>query len=201
MAKQVHRVATPLRRLLVPLARLAQDPSNLRVHDDRSFDAIATSLRRFGQQKPIVVDARGVVIAGNGTLEAARRLGWTHIAAVPSSLDGAERVAYSIADNRTSELSRWDTKALQAVLDAFPKDALAGTGFTLDDLAELAGREPAVIEDEAPTPLPFAVTKLSDQWELGEHQLLCGNSRSSADVATLMVRPRGSRGNRSALPR
>jgi len=190
MAKQVHRVASPLRRLLVPLAKLAQDPSNVRVHDDRSFEAIATSLRRFGQQKPIVVDARGVVIAGNGTLEAARRLGWTHIAAVPSSLDGAERVAYSIADNRTAELSRWDTKALQAVLDAFPKDALAGTGFTLDDLAELAGREPAAIEDEAPSPLPYAVTKLGEVWELGQHRIMCGSSIVADDVSKLLASER-----------
>lgn len=187
MAKaQICRVAEPLRRLLVPLASLALDPSNLRLHDDKSFDAIATSLRRFGQQKPIVVDAGGVVIAGNGTLEAARRLGWTHIAAVPSKLSGAERVAYSIADNRTAELSRWDTKALQAVLDAIPKEDLAGTGFTIDDLAELAGREPAAIEDEAPAPLPYAVSRLGDQWELDQHRLLCGNSRNSDDVATLM---------------
>lgn len=187
MAKaQICRVAEPLRRLLVPLASLALDPSNLRLHDDKSFDAIATSLRRFGQQKPIVVDAGGVVIAGNGTLEAARRLGWTHIAAVPSKLSGAERVAYSIADNRTAELSRWDTKALQAVLDAIPKEDLAGTGFTIDDLAELAGREPAAIEDEAPAPLPYAVTLPGDTWQLESHRIMCGNSTLKDDVARLL---------------
>lgn len=188
MAKaQICRVAEPLRKLLVPLAKLALDPANLRVHDERSFDAIATSLRRFGQQKPIVVDAGGVVIAGNGTLEAARRLGWSHIAAVQSKLGGSERVAYSIADNRTAELSRWDTKALQAVLDAIPKDQLADTGFSLDDLAELAGREPAAIEDEAPAPLPFAVTKPGDVWGLGEHRIMCGNSTVADDVANLLA--------------
>lgn len=51
---------------------LSADPANVRLHDERSIRAIKASLQRFGQQKPVVIDEAGVVIAGNGMLEAAR---------------------------------------------------------------------------------------------------------------------------------
>lgn len=86
---------------------LAQDPRNSRQHDQRNLDAIKASLERFGQQKPIVVHD-GVVVAGNGTLAAAKALGWSHIAAASTDLDGAAVKAYAIADNRTAELATWD---------------------------------------------------------------------------------------------
>ena len=52
------------------------DPANVRKHDEKNLEAIKSSLLRFGQQKPIVVDGKGIVIAGNGTLTAAKALGW-----------------------------------------------------------------------------------------------------------------------------
>ena len=69
-AMQLERVA---------IDALTVDPANVRGHSGRNLEAIAASLRAFGQQRPIVVDRDGVVIAGNGTLLAARQLGWTHI--------------------------------------------------------------------------------------------------------------------------
>ena len=88
------------------------DPANVRRHPERNLDAIKASLARFGQQKPIVVDANGVVRAGNGTLEAAKSLGWTKIAIVRTDLANSEATAFSIADNRTAELAEWDDSGL-----------------------------------------------------------------------------------------
>ena len=50
------------------IADLSADPANARKHSERNIESIMASLRRFGQQKPIVVDKSGVVRAGNGTL-------------------------------------------------------------------------------------------------------------------------------------
>lgn len=171
-------VVPSLKDRLVEIKGLAADPANTRVHDERSLEAIRGSLQRFGQQKPVVIDTRGVVIAGNGTLEAARQLGWTHIAAVRSDLDGVERVAYAIADNRTAELSAWDDGALRLTLGAMPADAAMAAGYTQDELAELLtvrGDEP-IVEDAPPALLPAAVTRTGDLWELDTHRLLCGDS-------------------------
>lgn len=183
-------VSKPLRKHLVPIASLSADPANARLHDQRSIDAIANSLKRFGQQKPIVCDAAGVTVAGAGLLAAALQLGWTHVAAVHSQLSGAERVAYGIADNRTAELSTWDEDALRALVGSMPEDMAAASGYTQDELQQLlAGDdEHGVHQDEIPEPAKVAVSKLGDVWILGKHRLMCGDCTKPADVAALMQR-------------
>jgi len=137
----------------VPIADLRSDPANVRSHDNRNIEAIAGSLTRFGQQKPIVVDPTGVVIAGNGTLEAARSLGWESIVVVESDLSGAERTAYAIADNRTAELASWDEESLSAMLQSMDGDLRHVTGFSDDDIASLlASVEPPSFDPSADGP-------------------------------------------------
>ena len=98
----------------VVLDSLRLDPSNARRHDKRNLSAIQESLRRFGQRKPIVVSTDGIVIAGNGTVEAARALGWTEIsvARIPSEWTSDQIKAYALADNRSAELAEWDETTL-----------------------------------------------------------------------------------------
>ena len=108
-ASALGRVAPGLEPLLRPVADLRLDPANARAHSERNVQAIADSLARFGQQKPhVVITSDGVVVAGNGTLEAARLLGWTQIACVTTDLEGGDVRGFAIADNRTAELAEWD---------------------------------------------------------------------------------------------
>ena len=106
----------------VPIDSISPDPANARKHDERNLTAIRDSLRAFGQQKPIVVDQREIVVAGNGTLEAAKRLGWTEIAIVRTTLDNTQATAFGIADNRTAELAEWDDEVLRSLLDSLDDD-------------------------------------------------------------------------------
>lgn len=133
------QVNDALAALLVPLARLREDPQNVRVHDARNVQAIAASLARFGQQKPIVVLRDGRVIAGNGTLRVALALGWTEIAAVEfDSEEEARARAYAIADNRASELASWEVPALADALDALRLDGWADAlGFGDEEVQAL----------------------------------------------------------------
>ena len=72
MAKKTNTTRETLHVEPASVDSLSADPANVRTHDKRNIDAIKASLRRFGQQKPIVVDGDGVVVAGNGTLAAAQ---------------------------------------------------------------------------------------------------------------------------------
>jgi hypothetical protein len=103
-----------LRIETIAINELNHDPQNARKHDSKNISAIAASLKRFGQRKPIVVAGENIVIAGNGQLEAARSLGWNEvaIARVPSDWTWEEIKAYALADNRTAEMAEWDTKSL-----------------------------------------------------------------------------------------
>lgn len=135
---------------LVAIADVRMDPSNVRAHGERNIETIKGSLSRFGQQKPIVIDRDGVVVAGNGTLEAARSLGWERIGVVYSDLVGSDRTGYAIADNRTAELAEWDTDALSSQLNALRMDEdfdLSAIGFTDDEVeVDAIGRDLAVEE-------------------------------------------------------
>lgn len=97
----------------VKINSLTMDPDNARKHSPRNIEAIAGSLTSFGQRRPIVV-WDGIVIAGNGTMEAAKSLGWTEIAVVrcPAEWTHEQARAFALADNRTSELGIWDHQLL-----------------------------------------------------------------------------------------
>lgn len=130
----------------IALADLSLDPSNVRKHGRKNLDAIKASLRKFGQQKPIVVDAKGIVLAGNGTLTAAKELGWTEIDIVRTQLEGVEAIMFAIADNRTAELAEWED-SLNDVLRSLQDEGfdLADIGYSPEDLGQFA-----VAEAEAP---------------------------------------------------
>ena len=55
--------------------RLKPYEKNPRTLPDKAVAKIASSLKTFGFQKPIVVDEQGVIIAGHGRFEAARLIG------------------------------------------------------------------------------------------------------------------------------
>ena len=178
----------------INISELSCDPANVRAHDGKNLDAIKASLQRFGQQKPIVVDEKGVVIAGNGTLTAARALGWDAINIVRTELAGAEATAYAIADNRTAELAEWDDEALAKQLSALQieDEALVeAAGFSDAELTALVDEVTGITEgntdpDEVPEVPEEPTAQLGQIWKLGDHRLMCGDSTSAEDVDALM---------------
>ncbi|MFG0247644.1 MAG: ParB/RepB/Spo0J family partition protein [Phycisphaeraceae bacterium JB051] len=112
MANHLQHIEPTLRPLAVPIEQIHNDQDNVRKHPEQNLDAIKKSLEAFGQQKPIVIDKHNTCLAGNGTLLAARALGWTHLAAVTTGLSGSSARAYAIADNRTTDTSQWDMDKL-----------------------------------------------------------------------------------------
>lgn len=167
------------------ISDLTLDPQNARTHSQKNLDAIKASLTKFGQRKPIVVTNDGVVLAGNGTLEAAKALGWDQIdvATAPADWDEATARAYALADNRTAELAEWDenvlAKQLLELLDEeFDIEAL---GF------EMPEPEIEPEPDDAPTIEEVEHrTKLGQLWKLGDHLLYCGDSTEEATFTRLM---------------
>lgn len=173
-----------------PINELTFDPANVRKHDNRNLDAIKASLNRFGQQKPIVVDTKMVVRAGNGTLAAAKELGWTSINVVVSDLPRADLIAYGIADNRTAELAEWDVEGLTEQLAALDEELrdIAYSDFDLAELDDDTDSEPNEKDDEIPEiddENPYGV-QLGDIWQLGNHRLMCGDSTVKENIDKLM---------------
>ena len=178
----------------IALADLSLDPSNVRKHSRRNLDAIKASLRKFGQQKPIVVDAKGIVLAGNGTLTAAKELGWTEIQIVRTQLEGVEATMFAIADNRTAELAEWED-SLAEVLQKLQADGhdLGELGYEPEDLHQLTKNLPENSDADAEPQIDKAEelrvkwgVESGQLWQLGEHKILCGDSTSAEVVARLL---------------
>lgn len=114
-----------------PIADLKYDPNNARKHPEANLKALEESLKRFGQQKPVVITSYGVIVAGNGTVEAAERLGWTQIETVqvPDSWSKEQIAAFALADNRTAELAQWDARELLDQLEALSDFDMNALGF------------------------------------------------------------------------
>lgn len=126
----VCNVVESLRPFLVSVNELTTDPANARTHGDRNLKAIEDSLRRFGQDQLLVVQRQGMVVRkGNGRLEAARRLGWTHVAAVVVDEGNVDATARALADNRASDLAGWNDAVLGMLLKSIRDD-----GGNVDEL-------------------------------------------------------------------
>lgn len=186
--KATHNIAPKLRALAVSVDGLVLLEANPN-HGD--VEAVARSLARFGQRKPITFQPDGTVTAGNTTLQAAISLGWSHIAALPTDDDPATAIAWSIADNHTADLGTQDDAVLLEHLlelqeaDASLLEAASFSQADIDDLLRaLADEEEAAggfrtDPDYVPADCP-AITELGDVWKLGDHRLVCGDSTDPA---------------------
>lgn len=145
---------------VIPIDDLTLDLNNAREHNQKNLDAIANSLQMFGQRKPVVITKELVVVAGNGTLEAAKQIGWKGLSCVtvPDDWDTDTIKAYALADNRTAELASWNSEILLGQLRELNTNDWSVTdlgfkGFDLKtrdeidtDLKEIGERFEVVIE-------------------------------------------------------
>lgn len=168
-----------LSKLTRPLESLKLDDKNARSHSERNVKLIADSLERFGQQKPIVVDKDGVIIAGNGTWLAAKGLGWKAIAAVHfDGKDAALRKAFALMDNRTAELAEWDASMLQSELARLESEGIHAqeVGFDPGELELMFRRLDAKPPEEFPdygegsVETNIACPKCGYEWRKGQDQ-------------------------------
>lgn len=174
---------------------LKHDHKNARKRTDRSAALIAESLKRYGAARSIVIDEDGRILAGNGTVEGARKAGISKlriieaegdelIAVRRAGLTEDEKVGLALADNRSSDLSEWDNEMLRQLSEEhdltpwFENDEL---------LAEVLEPEEGNTDpDDVPEAPEEPITKTGDLWILGNHRLLCGDSTDVLAVERLM---------------
>jgi ParB-like chromosome segregation protein Spo0J len=104
-----------------------------------NVDKVASSIKEFGFQQPIVVDKTNTIVVGHTRYEAAKKLGITKVPVQIADLSENQAKAYRIADNRLNQDASWDTKLLNIEFnDLLSKDYnLDSLGFTTDELDTL----------------------------------------------------------------
>lgn len=160
-----------------------------------NVDAIAESLKKRGQYRPIVVNIGThasydyEILAGNHTYLAAKKLGWKTIQATTVDVDDDQAAQIVLADNRLADLGGYDDQTLSDLLQDV--SSLDGIGWSQDDVDDLAAalepeRDDGDVEDvEVPDDAEQRV-KRGEIWILGEHRLMCGDSTSSDDMQKLL---------------
>lgn len=177
---------------LVPYAR------NAKKHDEAQVAKLAGSIREFGFNNPVLIDADNGIIAGHGRVMAAQKLGLSSVPCLRlSHLSETQKRAYILADNRLAELGGgWDAEMLKLELaDLGDLDVdLDGIGFGADDLQDLElSEEPEASDVDAEPQIDKAEelrakwgVEPGQLWELGDHRLLCGDSTKKEDVERVM---------------
>ena len=170
---------------LLPYAR------NARTHSDEQVSQLAASIKEFGFNNPVAIDADGMILCGHGRVMAAKKLGLTEVPTVClSHLSETQVKAYILADNKLALNAGWDNDLLKVELEDL-KDSdfdLNLTGFSDDELKDILVEDPTEVQEDNfdGEPPEDAKSQLGDIWTLGEHRLMCGDSTSENDVKALM---------------
>lgn len=176
----------------IEIEKLIPYVNNARVHDDNQITQIASSIKEFGFNNPVLIDDSNGIIAGHGRVMAAKKLGLIEAPTIKlSHLNDAQRKAYILADNRIALNSSWDNQLLSLELqDLNDEIDLTLLGFDADELNALLNpieeTEGLTDEDAVPDVPDEPKTKLGDVYILGNHRLMCGDSTSIDAVEKLM---------------
>src|ERR1700704_6354302 len=144
---------TPAPRIEItyrPIDQLKPDPRNPRRHERKQIRQIVDSIAAFGFNVPILVDANLKVIAGHGRLLACRQLGRREVPTISlEHLSEAQARTFMIADNRLTEIARWDDRLLGEQLRELSEIDL---DFSLEVTGFEIGEIDLLIEGVAPQP-------------------------------------------------
>jgi len=107
-----------------------------------NIDKVASSIKEFGFQQPIVVDKNYTIVVGHTRFEAAKKLGLKEVPVQVADLTDNQAKAYRIADNKVAQDNYWDFEKLQIELDSILENnyELINTGFDSDELDNLLNK-------------------------------------------------------------
>ncbi len=112
----------------LPVTGLRPYPGNARTHSAKQIAEIATSIKAFGFNNPVLVAKDGTIIAGHGRVAAAKKLGLDTVPCVRlEHLSEAEKRAYILADNKLAEKAGWDREILAIELQHLPTSISTST--------------------------------------------------------------------------
>jgi DNA modification methylase len=189
----VKNRSTQLSITYYPVGYLKVNPGNSRTHSKHQIRQIADSIKAFGFTNPVLLDKKGVVIAGHGRLEAAKLLGILQVPTIRlDNLSPDQIRAYVITDNRLAEKAGWDKSILaielQHLLTVDGDFDVTITGFEIPEIDLLLSGTDKPDPDDSfevsdilePTSQPGSL------WQLGRHRVLCASAIEAGSYSKLM---------------
>lgn len=163
---------------------------NARTHSDEQIADVAASIKEFGWTMPVLIDERGMILAGHGRVLAARSLGMVEVPTITAKgWSEDQKRAYVLADNQLALSAGWDMDLLREQLSGLNGSGfdLALTGFSAGSLKILLAPQGGDIDpDDVPEIEGDPISALGDVWILGDHRIVCGDSCDAETVAMVL---------------
>ena len=103
----------------VDVDQLKPYEKNAKIHGDDQIEKLCESIREYGFISPVLIDSNMNVIAGHGSLMAAKKLGMKKVPCqFIEGLSDSQRRAYILADNRLGEWSEWNLEAVAGEIES-----------------------------------------------------------------------------------
>ena len=92
--------------------------NNSRTHDESQIKQICESIKEYGWTNPVLIDEKGMIIAGHGRVEGAKKLDIKEVPCIVlSGLTEVQKKAYVIADNKMALNAGWNEELLKTELE------------------------------------------------------------------------------------
>jgi ParB-like chromosome segregation protein Spo0J len=125
---------------VVPIGEVLPYEKNPRKIHKEGIRAVKESIQKYGYNVPIVVDSKMVVVTGHSRLMACKELGMEKVSVIVAThLTERQAKEFRIADNRTSELSKWDNDLLISELRDIGLEGEMDAFFKSGELSSLMG--------------------------------------------------------------
>ena len=154
------------------IADLHPHPRNYRKHSEQQLLLIEASLEAHGQQRPVVIEDDGTILAGHAVVLAAERREWEEVDC--HVYDGPHPEQFLIVDNRSAELGHDNRTELAELLVEVRDDAvkLSAAGYSRADVEKLVASVNITVPDSDATEPPsddrlISCPKCGHTWEKG----------------------------------
>jgi DNA modification methylase len=183
----------------IPTDKLIPYARNAKRHDAAQVSKLAGSIREFGFNNPVLIDKDNGIVAGHGRVMAAQKLELKTVPCIRlGHLTDTQRRAYILADNRLAEVnSGWDEELLKLEIKDIDWGELKEISIDDFEFGEIDFGEEGKEETQSDADAEPQIDKAEELrakwgvepgqlWELGEHRLLCGDSRQKKSTEMLM---------------
>ena len=135
-----------MKQLTLKLSELVRPERNIRIHTEKQLEEFERSVRRFGQIRPIVVDEKNTILAGNGLYETLLRMGEEQALVYKyEDLTESQKKKLMIADNKIFSLGIENLDTLNEFLEELNGD-LDIPGFDEEILKQMVADADEVTE-------------------------------------------------------
>ena len=135
-----------MKQLTLKLSELVRPERNIRIHTEKQLEEFERSVRMFGQIRPIVVDEKNTILAGNGLHETLLRMGEEQALVYKyEDLTESQKKKLMIADNKIFSLGIENLDTLNEFLEELNGD-LDIPGFDEEILKQMVADADEVTE-------------------------------------------------------